>query len=69
MTITHKPTFSKQLKDIIEFIANDKPTASVRFKDELKHAINLLADNPYQYRKSFYFKSKNIRDMVFKGLL
>ena len=46
MIIIHKPTFSRQLKTIIEHIALDKPSASMKFKNELKETINLLPDHP-----------------------
>jgi plasmid stabilization system protein ParE len=67
MKIIFKPTFLKELKHILEFIALDKPSASMKFKNELKQSINLLSDNPYQYMKSIYFDDENIRDMVHKG--
>jgi len=67
MTIIHKPAFSKQLKQILEYIALDKPSASMKFKNELKESINLIPDNPTMYVQSQYFKDKNIRDMVHKG--
>ena len=66
MIIIHKPTFSRQLKQIIESIALDKPNASMKFKNELKEAINLLPDHPLKYRKSIYFDNENIRDMTYK---
>ena len=64
MIIVYKPTFSKQLKQIIEYIAQDKPSASMKFKNELKERINLIPNNPIMYRQSKYFEDKNIRDMV-----
>jgi len=67
MIIIFKPTFSKQLKQILEYIAQDKPSASMKFKNELKKNINLIPNNPYKYRKSIYFNDGNIRDMIFKG--
>ncbi len=66
MIIIHKPTFSRQLKQIIELISLDKPSASMKFKNELKEAINLLPDHPFKYRKSIYFDNENIRDMIYK---
>ncbi|NOQ29681.1 MAG: hypothetical protein GQ570_01025 [Helicobacteraceae bacterium] len=66
MTIIHKPTFSQQLKQIIEYIAQDKPSASMNFKNKLKENINLITNNPYQYEQSQYFNNKNIRNMTFK---
>ncbi len=49
MTIIHKSTFSRQLKQIIEHIALDKPSASMKFKNELKESINLLPNHPFKY--------------------
>lgn len=66
MIIIHKPTFSKQLKQIIEYIAQDKPSASMKFKNELKESINLIPNNPIMYVQSKYFDDKNIRDMTYK---
>jgi len=66
MTITYKPTFSKQLKEILQYIAKDKPSASMKFKNELKEKVNLLPNNPFKYRKSIYFTNENIRDMIHK---
>jgi plasmid stabilization system protein ParE len=66
MTIIYKPTFSKELKQILEYIAQDKPSASIKFKNELKVSINLISDNPTMYVQSKYFNDKNIRDMTYK---
>ncbi len=66
MKIIYKPTFLQQLKQIIEYIAQDKPGASMNFKNKLKENINLIPNNPYQYEQSKYFDSKNIRNMTFK---
>jgi plasmid stabilization system protein ParE len=66
MRIIYKPTFRKQFKQIIKYIAQDKPNASMNFKNKLKEHINLIPDNPYQYEQSKYFDDKNIRNMTFK---
>jgi len=66
MTIIYKPTFLKQLKQIIAHIALDKPSASMKFKNELKENINLIPNNPTMYVQSQYFSDKNIRDMTYK---
>ena len=41
MRIINNPNFSQELKDILKYIANDKPTASRKFTKELKENINL----------------------------
>ena len=66
MTIIHKPTFLKQLKQIIKYIAQDKPSASMKFKNELKESINLIPHNPIMYVQSQYFSDQNVRDMTYK---
>jgi len=66
MKIIYKPTFLKQLKHIIEYIAKDKTSASLNFKNKLKENINFIPNNPYQYTQSKYFANKDIRDMTFK---
>lgn len=47
MTIRYKLTFSRQLKHI----ALDKPSVSMKFKNELKESINLLPDHPLKYKR------------------
>jgi plasmid stabilization system protein ParE len=66
MKIIHNPTFSKALKQTLKYIAKDKPTASLNFKEELKKKIKKLPDNPYMCPPSYYFKEENVRDMTFK---
>jgi len=67
MNIVHNPTFTNELKSILAYIAKDKPSASLNFKNELKLLLNEIPTNPFKYRPSFYFNDKNIRDMTFKG--
>jgi len=66
MRIINNPDFSKELKDILRHIANDKPSASNKFKKELKNNIKLILDNPYMYPPSYYFDDKDVRDMTYK---
>ena len=66
MRIINNPDFSQELKQILKYIANDKPSASKKFTKELKDTINLILDNPYMYPPSFYFNDKDVRDMTFK---
>ncbi|NOZ90449.1 MAG: type II toxin-antitoxin system RelE/ParE family toxin [Epsilonproteobacteria bacterium] len=67
MKIIYTHIFKTELRDILIYIAQDKPSASLNFKNELKAYINEIPDNPFKYRQSFYFDDKNIRDMTFKG--
>jgi len=66
MNIVHNKTFSFELKDILKYIATDKPSASLKFKDELKLKIREIPANPYKYKQSLYFDDKNMRDMTYK---
>jgi hypothetical protein len=52
---------------ILEYIAKDKLSASKKFRKNLFELIINLPNNPYKFRKSFYFNDDKIRDMVFKG--
>ncbi len=66
MRIINNPDFSQELKQILKYIANDKPSASKKFSKELKDNTKLILDNPYMYPPSFYFNDKDVRDMTFK---
>jgi len=67
MKIVYSAIFKTELKNILIYIAKDKPTVSLNFKNELKAYIKEIPDNPFKYRPSFYFNDKNIRDMTFMG--
>ncbi len=41
MRIINNQDFSKELKDILKYIANDKPSASKKFGQELKDNIKI----------------------------
>ena len=62
MRIINNSDFSQELKDILKYIANDKPSASKELKDNIK----LILDNPYMYPPSYYFNNKDVRDMTYK---
>ena len=66
MNIIHNRTFSNELKDILKYIADDKPSASLKFKAELKLKIREIPASPFKYKQSLYFDDKNIRDMSYK---
>lgn len=66
MRIVNNPEFLQRLKNILQYIANDKPLASINFKNGLKESIKNIADNPYMYPQSNYFNNSDVRDMVYK---
>ena len=66
MRIINNPDFSEELKEILKYIANDKPSASKQFSKELKNNTKLILENPYMHPPSFYFNDKDVRDMTYK---
>lgn len=67
MDIIYSQRFIDELKDILDFIAKDSLTNSLKFEQELKSKINTLNFMPYRFRQSTKIDDKNVRDMVFKG--
>ena len=67
MKIIYNPEFENNLIKILDYIALDKPQASINFALELEKYILSLVNFPYKYRKSIYFNDENIRDLIFKG--
>ncbi len=67
MTIVYNPNFEEKLISIIDYIALDKPKASINFASELEKQILNIPYFPYKHRKSIYFDDENIRDMIFKS--
>jgi len=59
--------FEKKFNLILEYIAQDKLSASKKFRKNLFEQIKNLPNYPYKYRKSYYFNEEEIRDMIFKG--
>jgi len=67
MTILYNPIFEEELINIIDYIALDKPSASINFALELEKLILDIPYFPFKYKPSFYFNDKNLRDMTYKG--
>ena len=59
--------FKTKLNYQVDFIAQDKPTAAQKFRDDILLHISRLINMPYSNRKSMFFNNENIRDLVFKG--
>ncbi len=66
MNIIYNPDFENKLNTILEYIAKDKPSATIKFALELEEQILNIPTNPLMYEKSKFFRSENIRDMVYK---
>ncbi|WP_321779253.1 type II toxin-antitoxin system RelE/ParE family toxin [Sulfurimonas sp.] len=67
MTIKRLKRYKNNLFQILDYIAQDKLSASENFKNELDELINNLPNFPYKFRKSKYFGNDSIRDMIYKG--
>ncbi len=67
MQIKLDTKFEKNFYQIFEYIAQDKFSASKKFKKDLFKQIKNIPNNPYKFRKSFYFDNETIRDMTFNG--
>jgi len=66
MIIIRTQEYQNKLLTILKYIANDKITASKKFRKDLNEQIAKIPNFPYKYRKSIYFNNENIRDMIFK---
>jgi len=67
MTIIYNPIFEEEMIQIMNYIALDKPNASIKFALELEELILDIPYFPFKYKPSLYFQDKNIRDMTYKG--
>jgi len=67
MKINRSPRYKNNLFQILDYIAQDKVSASENFLNELDKLINNLPNFPFKFRKSKYFDNENIRDMIYKG--
>lgn len=59
--------FNDDLKNIVYFIAKDKPIAARKFKNDLIKNLKKDLLNPFHFKKSIYFDNNSYRDYVFKG--
>lgn len=66
MTIKRTEKYQAELLSVLKNIANDKISASKKFKIDLNKQIKNIPNFPYKHRKSIYFYDENIRDMIFK---
>jgi len=67
MRINRSARYKNNLFQILDYIAQDKFSASENFLNELDKLINNLPNFPFKFRKSQYFNDENIRDMIYKG--
>jgi len=67
MQIKRSPRYKNNLFKILDYIAEDKLSASTNFLNELDKLINNLPNFPFKFRQSIYFDNQNIRDLIYKG--
>ena len=67
MKIIFKDTFIYRLENQLDFIAQNNPANSRKFKNELFSLINAIPLNPRKHRKSIWYDDDDIRDLIFKG--
>jgi len=67
MQIIQDSIFENELKKILRYIATDSKIKAKKFNNSLFQKIENLTYMPYKYRKSIYYNSDNVRDLIFKG--
>ena len=67
MKIKFTKSFKEKLNYQVEYIAQDKPKAARKFKNDLFSRVKIISEMPYKYRKSIFFEDDSIRDLIFKG--
>ena len=56
MRVVYEKQFRIALKEIVDYIAEDKVSASKLFKKELKEKFELVMENPKMYEHLFIIK-------------
>ena len=56
MTVKYTETFLQELTDQVIYIAEDKPIAAIKFKDDLEKQIQQLPKFPLKHPKSIFFR-------------
>lgn len=67
MKIVFKDTFLNRFENQINYIAQDSPARARKFKNDIMARIKEIPRNPFLYRKSIYFDTVDVRDLIFKG--
>jgi len=67
MIIIETKDYLDSLKEILAYIAKDKKSAAIHFREALDKKIDTLKDFPFMYRISIYFDDEYIRDLTHKG--
>jgi len=67
MKILTSTLYEKQLKDILDLIAQENPKYAKDFKTYLDAIILNIPTKEKKYKKSFYFDDEDIKDIPFQG--
>ncbi len=67
MQIIQDAIFEDNLKKILKYISVDSKVKAKKFNNTLLKKVENLPNMPYKFRKSIYYDSDNIRDLIFKG--
>lgn len=67
MRIIFKDTFINRLENQLDFIAQNNPANSRKFKNDLFNLIKAIPLNPRKHRKSIWYDDVDIRDLIFRG--
>lgn len=67
MKVSFTEDFALELKELVKYIAKDKPAAAKKFKKDLLISLKKDLLNPFHFKKSIYFKDEKYRDYVFKS--
>lgn len=67
MKIIFTKKFINKLDRKVDYIAKDKPVAAEKFRENLISEIEKIPDHPNLYKKSVFFTSEKIRELIFKG--
>jgi plasmid stabilization system protein ParE len=66
MELKFSHVFTLKLNAQLEFIAQHRPNVARKFKNEIFKAIKSIPKSHLKHRKSIFFDSEDIRDLVFK---
>ena len=69
MKIRITKSFRKKLNEQVRFIAQDKPSAARKFKNDILEKIEQIPPMPYKNRKSIFFDRDDVRDLIYKGYI
>ena len=67
MKIKYAPIFSKDVDNIINFIALDSVERALGFYNDLMAEIQKVGYMPYSFRKNLILHDESVRDLIFKG--